>query len=203
VTGSLTGHGTAARVPQWSRDPRVAVTTVRGTPAGGREGAAMEPRPEGRGDAASRMPWAMPSVPQWSRDPRVAVTRRSTYLTVTACWPQWSRDPRVAVTRHHHPRRRHQQGAAMEPRPEGRGDDAFGVMEESVGRAAMEPRPEGRGDRAAAPAPPSPSRAAMEPRPEGRGDEPHTDGPACLSPVPQWSRDPRVAVTAHCRECGK
>ena len=61
-------------------------------------------------------------------------------------------------------------GAAMEPRPEGRGWLSLCGPSAGAGAvAAMEPRPEGRGwaqaDEACLPR----VDAAMEPRPEGRG----------------------------------
>jgi len=124
VTILATVDGGTASVPQWSRDPRVAVTRAGLAHPRLGDTAAMEPRPEGRGDVTreenarrglSAPQWSRdPRVavtcgpggasrgtpePQWSRDPRVAVTVETAVDGISTAMPQWSRDPRVAVTR--------------------------------------------------------------------------------------------------------
>ena len=152
--------------------------------------ASMEPRPEGRGDVISNMheEGALPML-QWSRGPKAAETMAGKDLKKAERVLQWSRGPKAAET----PVRPEWcagacdgfNGAAAR-RPRRPGGPARTLRGDRP--ASMEPRPEGRGDAAIEPDVGFRLDASMEPRPEGRGD---LGLPGAVRGVPLASMEPR------------
>ena len=164
---------------------------------------------------------------QWSRGPKAAETPTVDEQLSNIDRLQWSRGPKAAETARRRRLDPDHQRASMEPRPEGRGDEAVQVAgmacrvalqwsrgpkaaETSIGTGSVVASlvlQWSRGPKAAETYQSESEGmlegwASMEPRPEGRGDD-EAWGRLEAEPWLQWSRGPKAAETRAARrgEC--
>ena len=132
--------------PQWSPGPKAGGTWRWHHDCAVRRLAAMEPRPEGRGNCESCSGGSPARVPQWSPGPKAGGTWSNTGQGSMPSGPQWSPGPKAGGTPNSASKPSSVPQPQWSPGPKAGGTLGY-TRAVQPRRAAMEPRPEGRGNR--------------------------------------------------------